>query len=83
MRAVLRNVAKKYQKEIADKLCEALEDQIKMQVLSLELKNRGYSKAFLIPLNGSNWIYPIIGPFPRITGRRSGLPMEWKGSIKN
>jgi len=45
MRAVLRNVAKKYQKEAANKLREALEDQQKMQDLSLELEKRGYPKA--------------------------------------
>jgi len=45
MRAVLRNVAKKYQKEIAYRLHEALEDHQKMQDLSLELEDRGYSKA--------------------------------------
>jgi putative transposase len=45
MRAVLRNVAKKYQKEIAYRLHEALEDHQMMQDLSLELEDRGYSKA--------------------------------------
>jgi len=45
MRAVLRNVTKKCQKEIAYKLHEALEDQQKMQDLSLELEHRGYPKA--------------------------------------
>jgi transposase-like protein len=45
VRAVLRNVAKKYHKEIADKLKIALEDETKMQELILELENRGYSKA--------------------------------------
>jgi len=45
IRTVLRNVAKKYQKEVADKLRDALEDQQKMLDLSLELENRGYSKA--------------------------------------
>ena len=38
-------MAKKYQKEIADKLHEALEDQQKMQNLSIVLENRGYPKA--------------------------------------
>jgi putative transposase len=45
VRAVLRNVAKKYHKEIADKLKIALEDETKMQELILELESRGYSKA--------------------------------------
>jgi transposase-like protein len=45
MRAVLRNVAKKYQKEIADKLKDALEDDTEMQELSQELESRGYSKS--------------------------------------
>lgn len=45
MRAVLRNVAKKYQKEIADKLKDVLEDETVMQELSQELESRGYSKS--------------------------------------
>ncbi len=45
VRAVLRNVAKKYHKETADKLKIALEDETKMQQLILELEDRGYSKA--------------------------------------
>jgi putative transposase len=45
VRAVLRNVAKKYHKEIADKLKVALEDETKIQELILELESRGYSKA--------------------------------------
>ncbi len=45
MRAVLRNVAKKYQEEIADKIKIALEDEIKMQQLIQELEDRGYSKS--------------------------------------
>jgi len=44
MRAVLRNVAKKYQKEIADKLKDALENETKMIELSQELESRGYPK---------------------------------------
>ena len=44
-RAVLRNVAKKYHKEIADKIKVALDDEIKMQELEVELRERGYSKA--------------------------------------
>ena len=45
VRAVLRNVAKKYHKEIADKIKIALEDETKAQELILELEGRGYSKA--------------------------------------
>src|SRR5512137_72718 len=45
VRAVLRNVAKKYHKEIADKIKIALEDETKMHELILELEGRGYSKA--------------------------------------
>ena len=44
-RAVLRNVAKKYHKEIADKIKVALDDEIKMLELVVELRERGYSKA--------------------------------------
>ena len=45
VRAILRNVAKKYYKEIADKLKVALEDETMMKELILKLENRGYSKA--------------------------------------
>lgn len=45
VRAVLRNVAKKYHKEIAGKLKAGLEDENKMQELIQELESRGYSKA--------------------------------------
>jgi transposase-like protein len=45
VRAVLRNVAKKYHKEIADKIKIALEDETKTQELIQELERRGYSKA--------------------------------------
>lgn len=44
-RAVLRNVAKKYHKEIADKIKVALDDEIQMQELEAELREKGYSKA--------------------------------------
>jgi len=44
-RAVLKNIARKYHKEIADKLKLVLEDETKMQELIHELENRGYSKA--------------------------------------
>jgi putative transposase len=44
-RAVLRNVAKKYHKEIADKIKIALEDEVKMQGLAEELSGSGYSKS--------------------------------------
>lgn len=45
IRAVLRNVAKKYHKEVADKIKMALEDETKMQQLIQELEDRGYSKS--------------------------------------
>jgi transposase-like protein len=41
----LRNVSKKYHKEIADKIKVALDDEMKMQELEAELQERGYSKA--------------------------------------
>src|SRR5512137_1049477 len=44
-RAVLRNVAKKYHKEIVDKIKTALEDKTKMEDLAEELRKRGYSKS--------------------------------------
>ena len=45
VRAVLRNVAKKYHKEIAGKIKIALEEETKTHELILELESRGYSKA--------------------------------------
>ena len=45
IRAVLRNVAKKYHKEIADKIKIALESETEMQQLCLDLESRGYSKS--------------------------------------
>ncbi|OPY51887.1 MAG: Transposase, Mutator family [Methanosaeta sp. PtaU1.Bin112] len=45
VRAVLRNVAKKYHKEIAGKLKVALEDEKKILELIQELESKGYSKA--------------------------------------
>ena len=45
IRAVLRNVAKKYHKEIADKIKIALENEAEMQQLYLDLESRGYSKS--------------------------------------
>jgi transposase-like protein len=45
IRAVLRNVAKKYHKEIADKIKIALESETVMQQLCLDLESRGYSKS--------------------------------------
>ncbi|MDI9615902.1 MAG: IS256 family transposase [Methanothrix sp.] len=45
IRAVLRNVARKDLKEIADKLKLALEHESMMDVLVGELEDRGYSKA--------------------------------------
>jgi hypothetical protein len=45
MRAALRNVAKKYQEEIADKIKIALEDEIERQQLIQELEDRGHSKS--------------------------------------
>ena len=44
-RAVLRNVAKKYHKEIADKIKAALDNEGKVQELEDELRERGFSKA--------------------------------------
>jgi transposase-like protein len=45
IRAVLRNVAKKYHKEIADKIKIALENETEMRQLCLDLESRGYSKS--------------------------------------
>ncbi len=69
MRAVLRNIAKKYQKEIADKLKKALEDETKMQELTLELESRGYSKSVdtIERFQFGLWNYRS---FPRVHWRR-------------
>jgi len=45
IRAVLRNVAKKYHKEIADKIKIALENETEMQQLYIDLESRSYSKS--------------------------------------
>lgn len=45
LKSDLENVAKKYHKEIADKIKIALEDEVKMQDLAEELQERGYSKS--------------------------------------
>ena len=45
IRAVLRNVAKKYHREIADKIKIALENETEMQQLYFDLERRGYSKS--------------------------------------
>jgi transposase-like protein len=45
IRAVLRNVAKKYHKEIADKIKIALEDETNIQELIMDLESRDYSKS--------------------------------------
>ena len=41
----LRNVAKKYHKEMADKIKVAFDNEIKMQELEADLREKGYSKA--------------------------------------
>ena len=62
-------MAKKYHKEIADKIKIALEDETKMQELTMDLESRGYSKSadtiehFLFSL----WNYRS---FPRTHWRR-------------
>jgi len=44
-RAVLDNIPKKYKAEIAEKLKEAMDDEMKMQSLAKEFRERGYSAA--------------------------------------
>jgi transposase-like protein len=69
IRAVLRNVAKKYHKEIADKIKIALENEIEKQQLYLDLESRGYSKSAgtIERFQFSLWNY---GSFPRNHWRR-------------
>ena len=67
IRAVLRNVAKKNHKEIADKIKTALENETEMQQLHLDLESRGYSKSG-VPLSISNSVYGITGRSPEIIG---------------
>jgi putative transposase len=69
VRAVLRNVAKKYHKKIADKIKIALEDETKMKELLRDLEDRGYPKsADTIELfQFSLWNYKS---FPRSHWRR-------------
>jgi transposase-like protein len=84
IRAVLRNIARKYQKEIAYKLKKALEDETKMQELTLELESRGYSKSVdtIERFQFGLWNYRS---FPRVHWRkiRTGLPTDWKESTKS
>jgi len=44
-RAVLDSISKKDKQEIADKLRDAYDDEMKMQSLAVELRDRGYSSA--------------------------------------
>lgn len=44
-RAVLKSIKKKDKREIANKLMDAIEDEIKLQQLAAELSDRDYSKA--------------------------------------
>ena len=44
-RAVLESIPKKDKQEIADKLRDASDDEIRMQSLAVELRDRGYSSA--------------------------------------
>lgn len=69
LRAVLRNVAKKYHKEVAEEIKMALEDETKMQELVLELESRGYSKSADTAerFRFSLWNYKV---FPREHWRR-------------
>ncbi|VUT28188.1 MAG: Transposase, Mutator family [Candidatus Syntrophoarchaeum sp. GoM_oil] len=45
IRAVMKKISKKDRKEIAHKLKECLDDEMKMQDLACELDERGYGKA--------------------------------------
>jgi len=69
MRAVLRNIAKKYQKEIADKLKMALEDETKMHELVLDLESRGYNKS-ADTIERFRFSLGNYRPFPREHWRR-------------
>ena len=64
-------MAKKYHKEIADKNKAALDDEVKMQNLAEELRERGYSKSAdtIERFRFSLWNYRA---FPREHGRRIG-----------
>jgi hypothetical protein len=44
-RVVWKNVAKKYEKDISDRIKVAFDNEIKMQGLEVELRERGYSKS--------------------------------------
>ncbi len=74
-RAVLRNVAKKYHKEIADKIKVALDNEGKVQELEDEL-GKGAFLRHQIPLNISNSASGITCHFPDLTGRGSGQPTD-------
>jgi len=78
VRAVLKNVAKKHQKEMADKLKDALEDETKMQDLALERRAEAIPNP-RTPLNVSSSAFGTISRSPALTGKGSGLPTDWKG----
>jgi transposase-like protein len=82
IRAVLRNVAKKYHKEIADKIKMALEDETAMQQLIHELEDRGYSKS-ADTAESSDSAYGITGHFPESTGEGLELQTDWRESIRS
>ena len=69
MRAVLKNIPNKYKAEIAQKIKEALDNEIDIQALSEELDNRGYSKAAdtIERFRFDLWNYK---PFPKNHWRR-------------
>ena len=82
MRAVLRNVAKKYQKEIADKIKMALEDETKMQELVVDLEKEDIPNLRILS-NASDSVCGITGHFPENTGEGFGLPTDWKESTRS
>jgi putative transposase len=82
MRAVLRKVAKKYQKEIADKLKIALEDETKMHELVLDLESRGYNKS-ADTIERFRFSLGNYRHFRENTGEGYGLPTDWKESIRS
>lgn len=82
-RAVLESIPNKDKQEIADKLKEASDDEMKMQELAKELRDRGYDPVAQRQSTGSDSIYGIIRRIRRPIGRGYEPQTSLSASIRN
>jgi transposase-like protein len=82
VRAALRNVAKKYHKEIAGKLKVALEDENKMRELIQELERKDIPK-LLIPSSVFSSVYGTTGRSLFLTRGGSEQQTDWRGLTRS